>query len=114
MKPLECVTWIVCLALCGFTYAAVAQIDRVSMNEANVAPPKTVVDLQNPQDTEIDYMIEHYSQPELAKYAIEMYKTEVRNAKLKGIEPPEKPTREMLEDKQKIGEYLRNFYKFSY
>ena len=62
MKPLEYVTLIVCLALCGFTFAAVAQIDHVSMNEANVAPPQTVVDIQNPQDTEI-----HYTQPELAK-----------------------------------------------
>lgn len=90
------------------------EFDMNSVGNANVASPAAIAAIQSVQNDEIDYMIENYSQPELAKYAVEMYKAEVRAAKLKGAELPPQPTKEMLADKQKIGEYLRSFYKFSY
>ena len=112
MKAHHIFSWIICLAICGFMNTASAQTDK--SNEPNIAPPDAITALQNTQNNEIEYMIEHYSQPELAQYAVEMYKAEVRNDKLTGKQIPPKPTREMLADKQKIGEYLRSFYKYSY
>ncbi|MBR1824973.1 MAG: hypothetical protein IJ770_00095 [Alphaproteobacteria bacterium] len=100
---------------CGIVCNANAQAtDMNTVGDAYVASPAAIAAIQNMQNGEIDYMIENYSQPELAQYAVEMYKAEVRVAKQKGTELPPKPTKEMLADKQKIGEYLRSFYKFSY
>lgn len=113
MKVQNIFSWIIGLSLCGFINVASAQTVS-GANIPNIAPPEAIADLQNTQDSEIEYMITNYSQPELAQYTIEMYKTAVRSAKLTGKELPPKPTREMLADKQKIGEYLRSFYKYSY
>ena len=113
MRVQNIFSWVIGLAICGCIGAASAQTISKA-NEPNIAPPEQIADLQNTQDLEIEYMLANYSQPELAKYTIEMYKAAARNAKLTGKELPPKPTREMLADKQKIGEYLRSFYKYSY
>lgn len=114
MKIQTIFSWAIGLTICGYLGVASAQTNMSRANEPNIAPPEAIANLQNTQDSEIDYMVEHYSQPELAQYAVEMYKAEVRNAKLTGKALPPRPTREILSDKQKIGEYLRSFYKYSY
>ena len=114
MKSHILALWTICLICGGFSSVANAQTYVSGANQPNIAPPEAVVSIQDTQDSEIEYMIENYSQPELAQYTVEMYKTAVRNAKINGNELPPKPTREILNDKQKIGEYLRSFYKFTY
>lgn len=95
--------------------AAFAQeVNLKYVQEANVVAPSNVAQAQRSTNNEIEYMIENYSLPELARYAVHLNKLQIKEAKLSGKVPPAKLTKEILSDRQKIGEYLRSFYKFSY
>ena len=98
-----------------FASAAFAQeVDLKNVQEANVVSPRNIAQAQRSTNNEIEYMIENYSLPELARYAVHLNKLQIKEAQASGSEVPAKLTKEILSDRQKIGEYLRSFYKFSY
>lgn len=99
------------------TLASVAfaqEIDLKSVQQANVPAPQAIAQAQRSANNEIEYMIENYSLPKLAQYAVHLNQLQIKEAKASGDTIPPKLTKEILSDRQKIGEYLRSFYKFSY
>ena len=97
------------------TSAVFAQeVDLKYVQKANVVSPHDIAQAQRSTNNEIEYMIENYSLPELARYAVNLNKQQIKEAQAGGSEVPDKLTKEILSDRQKISEYLRSFYKFSY
>lgn len=89
-------------------------VDTKTVGNLNVPAPQDIAHIQLYSNKEIEYMIKNYSTPELAKRAIQINKAQTEIAKQNGSELPPKLTREILSDKEKIAEYLRSLYKFSY
>lgn len=85
-----------------------------SVGNYNVLSPHDVIQAQSSSNREIEYMLKNYSLPELAKTAIQINKSQIEAAKRDGEVPPAKLTKEILSDKEKIADYLRSQYKFSY
>lgn len=73
-----------------------------------------IIQLQRPMNAHIRYMQENYSTEQMASYAARINSMERQNAIAAGKEPPEKLTPEILKDKEKIADYLRSRYKWSY
>ena len=89
-----------------------ADIDHV-MN-SNVAAPRQVAKIQSGANKHVQYMIDNYSLPQLAQQAIQINRAEIEQAKMAKQKVPAKLTREILEDRDKIADYLRQHYSFSY
>jgi len=89
-------------------------IDLNSVTGAYVPSPVNVIEAQHATNKEIQYMMDNYSLPELARYAMNINKRAIKEAKIRNTTPPPRLTREILTDREKIGEYLRSLYKFEY
>jgi len=89
-------------------------VDMRTVSDLNVPAPEDIANIQLYSNKDIAYMVENYSTPELAKIAIKLNKAQIAMAQKNGTTPPDKLTREILTDKQKIADYLRSQYKFSY
>lgn len=89
-------------------------VDLRTVGDLNVPAPEDIANIQVYSNREIEYMVKHYSTARLAKVAIDMNRTQTAAAKRNGTKPPARLTKEILSDKQKIAEYLRSQYKFSY
>jgi len=89
-------------------------VDTKTVGNFNVPAPQDIAHIQLYSNKEIEYMIKNYSTPELARKAIQINKTQTEIAKQNGTELPPRLTKEILSDKEKIAEYLRSLYKFSY
>ena len=103
--------------LVSFSALSVCQaqaVDIDSVKNLNLPSPRSIVQAQRASNSEIDYMIENYSLPELARFAVQLNQQQIKEAEMRGATPPARLTKAILADKQKIGEYLRSFYKFSY
>ncbi|MCQ2734961.1 MAG: hypothetical protein MJ212_03300 [Alphaproteobacteria bacterium] len=88
--------------------------DITNVNEANVPSPKDIAKIQLESNKRVEYMVENYTLPELAQYAIRMNEAQRNSAKLNGTQIPPRLTREILEDRNKIADYLRSQYKYTY
>ncbi|MBQ8672117.1 MAG: hypothetical protein IJ525_06320 [Alphaproteobacteria bacterium] len=89
-------------------------VDLNSVMDAYVPSPVNVIEAQHGSNKDIQYMLDNYSLPELARYAMNINKRAIKEAKIRNTTPPPKLTREILTDREKIGEYLRSLYKFEY
>ena len=90
------------------------QIDRDHVMNSNVPSPREVVNIEASNNRHIQYMIDNYTLPQLAQQAIQLNKAEIEQAKADKKAVPAKLTREILEDRDKIADYLRQHYKFRY
>jgi len=90
------------------------KVDTDSILNAYVAPPSEVAKAQFDENREIQYMIDNYSVEEMAQLAIQLNQALRREAISAGETPPAKLSAEVLQNKEKLGEYLRSQYKFSY
>ena len=88
--------------------------DIDSVQNAYVPAPKDVAKIQLESNKRVEYMIENYTLPELAQYAVRMNEAQRNAAKLSGEQIPPRLTREILEDRNKIADYLRSQYKYNY
>lgn len=114
MKLFKVSTFIFLAVLLSICNASAQEVDLDTVGQANVPSPRAIAQAQRATNNEVDYMVEHYSLPELARYAIQINKLQIKEAQKSGTTPPAKLTKEILSDKQKIGEYLRSFYKYTY
>lgn len=89
-----------------------ADLDNVM--DAYVPSPKKVAKAQFSENKRIQYMVDNYTLPQLARYAVQLNQAEINRAKVSGQKPPAKLTRTILEDREKIADYLRSHYKFTY
>lgn len=89
-------------------------VDTRTVGDLYVPAPEDIANIQMYSNREINYMVENYSTPQLAKMAIELNKAQIEAAKMNGSTPPARLTKEILSDKEKIADYLRSQYKFSY
>ena len=89
-------------------------VDTRTVSDLYVPAPEDIANIQLYSNKEIEYMVENYSTPQLAKVAIELNKAQTEAAKMNGSTPPARLTKEILTDKEKIADYLRSQYKFSY
>lgn len=88
--------------------------DINDVNNAYVPSPKDVAKMQLESNKRIEYMIENYTLPELAQYAVRMNDAQRNAARLSGEQMPPRLTREILENRNKIADYLRSQYKYNY
>ena len=88
------------------------RVDTRTVGDLYVPAPEDIADIQMYSNKEINYMVENYSTPELAKIAIQLNKAQTEAAKMNGSTPPAKLTKEILTDKEKIADYLRSQYNF--
>ncbi|MBO6281978.1 MAG: hypothetical protein J6N49_05570 [Alphaproteobacteria bacterium] len=89
-------------------------LDLDNVMNAYVPAPSQIASIQLSTNKRIQYMIDNYTTPQLAQHAIQLNQAEIQAAKLSGQEPPAKLTRAILEDREKIADYLRDHYKFKY
>lgn len=89
-------------------------VDLRKVGNMNVPAPEDIANMQLYSNKEIEYMIQHYSTPELAKIAIQLNRAQTAIAKKNRQIPPARLTKEILTNKEKIADYLRSQYKFSY
>lgn len=90
------------------------QIDLDHVMNSNVPSPREVGQIEAVSNRRIQYMIDNYTLPQLAQQAIQLNKAEIEQAKMDKKEIPAKLTREILEDREKIADYLRQYYKYRY
>lgn len=90
------------------------EVDLDTIGNYNVPSPNDVAKAQLPLDREVQYMLDNYSLPQLAQYAVQINKSQIAAAKRSGREVPAKLTKEILSDREKIGEYLRSIYRYRY
>ena len=106
------------LALGLYTSSALALIgdgvDTRSVADLNVPAPEDIAEIQAASNREINYMLDNYSTPQLAREAIRLNKAQIAAAQKSGITPPARLSKEMLSDRNKLADYLRSQYKFSY
>lgn len=117
MKLLKKIFICIAVFLMSTTYANALLGDGVdvrTVSNLNVPAPEDIADIQLYSNKDIEYMVENYSTPELAKIAIRLNKAQTAMAKMNGTTLPQRLTREILTNKQKIADYLRSQYKFSY
>jgi hypothetical protein len=76
-------------------------------NYAGIEPEK-VVDAQRSLMATIRYMEQNYSTEQFADYAVRLNQSDRRKAIKKGETPPELLSKEILQDKEKIADYLRS------
>ncbi|MBR1600936.1 MAG: hypothetical protein IJ677_05090 [Alphaproteobacteria bacterium] len=110
---------ILCTVICSlsstYAYALLGDgVDTRTVSDLYVPAPEDIANVQLYSNKEIAYMVENYSTPELAKVAIQLNKAQIEAAKMNGSKPPARLTKEILTDKEKIADYLRSQYKFSY
>ena len=67
-----------------------------------------------PQEKEINYILGHYTDGELRNYARALNMQEIETARANGEKIPEKLSEETLKSREKIGEYLRSYFKLPY
>lgn len=89
-------------------------VDLRSVGDLNVPAPEDIANIQVYSSREIEYMVKNYSTAKLAKIAIDMNRAQTAEAKRNGTKLPARLTKEILSDKDKIADYLRSQYKFSY
>ena len=106
------------LALGLYTSSASALIgegvDTRSVADLNVPAPEDIAEIQAANNREINYMLEKYSTPQLAKEAIQLNRAQIEAAKRSGVTPPARLTEDILTDRNKLADYLRSQYKFRY
>lgn len=110
---------LLCAVFCGLfstnAYALIGDgVDIKTVSNLYVPAPEDIANVQLYNNKEIEYMVENYSTPQLAKVAIELNKAQTEAARMNGSTPPARLTKEILSDKEKIADYLRSQYKFSY
>ena len=94
---------LLCTILCGlFSTNANALlgdgVDTKTVSDLYVPAPEDIANIQMYSNREINYMVENQTEA----------------AKMNGSTPPARLTKEILSDKEKIADYLRSQYKFSY
>jgi hypothetical protein len=77
-------------------------------------PPAKIAEIQRYKNKSIDDMVEKMSDKELKKYIKAMNKAEIESAKQSGRKIPPLLDENTLNDKEKIKEYLRSTYKYTY
>ena len=82
-------------------------------NYAGIEPNK-IVDAQRSMRSIIRYMEQNYSTEQLAQYAMRLNQSDRRMAISKGQTPPELLSKEILQDKEKIADYLRSRQEWTY
>ena len=88
--------------------------DLNTVGNLNVPSPKDIAKIQLESNRSVEYMVENYTLPELAQYAVRLNEAQRNAAKINGGTVPPRLTREILQDRDNIADYLRSQYKFSY
>ena len=105
------------LILLGLTSSANAQLIR-KVEPVDFRSTRTEAEIevgqQRPQEKNIRYILEHYTDGELRNYARALNMQEIESARASGSAMPEKLTEETLSSREKIGEYLRKHSEISY
>ena len=104
------------------TYVQAGEIFRAPKKEKNietpdilyVVPPQKIADDQYPADKNIQYMLDNYSLERMAQYAIRLNNAQIKAAEAQGTTVPARLSRETLESKEKIAEYLSSLYWYEY
>ena len=104
------------LGLCTSSAFALVgnEVDTRTVADLNVPAPEDIAEIQAFSNREINYMLQKYSTPQLAKTAIEINRAQIEAAKKNGTTPPAKLTEDILTNRDKLADYLRSQYKFSY
>ena len=89
-------------------------LDLDHVGNAYVASPTNVAKAQRSFNNRLQNMYDTYSLPELAQQALHINQARIRAAKRNGEEPPAVLSREILSDRDKIIEYLKEEYKVRY
>jgi len=92
----------------------VPPVDLDNVMNAYVPSPNQVAGVQLSANKRIQYMVDNYTTPKLAQFAVRLNQSEIQAAKLSGQKPPATLSRAVLEDREKIADYLREHYKFKY
>ncbi len=82
-------------------------------NYAGIEPEK-IVDARRSMMAAIRYMEQNYSTEQFAQYAVRLNQSDRRRAINKGQTPPEQLSKEILQDKEKIADYLRSRQEWIY
>lgn len=104
------------------TVAQAGEIIRAPKKEKNIeptevfymVPPQQIADVQHPSEKSIQYMLDNYSLERMAQYAIRLNSAQIKAAEAQGTPVPAKLSRETLQSKDKIAEYLRSLYRYEY
>ncbi|MEE6207313.1 MAG: hypothetical protein VZR95_04590 [Alphaproteobacteria bacterium] len=92
----------------------VPPVELKTVMNAYVPEPQQVAGVQLSANKRIQYMIDNYTTPQLAQQAVQLNQAEINQARISGQKPPAKLTRAILDDREKIADYLREHYKFKY
>ena len=107
------VFFIAVVFLAGISMAN-AETAKEAFENWNVASPTDIAEARRTDMSQIEYMADNYSLSELALYAVRLNKSQIETAKRSGVTPPAKLTRDILQDRDKIVDYLRHQYDFKY
>lgn len=80
----------------------------------NVPSPEAIVAAQSVENAQLEYMMQHYTTEQMAQYAIRISRAQRAAAKKAGQPLPEKLTKEQLQSKEALRDYLRSMYNFKY
>ena len=113
------------LAILLFTTAASAgEIRRLTPQDQmpekekidilNVPSPEDIVSAQYAENLNLQYMMDHYTTEQMAQYPIRISRAQRDAARRAGQPLPPKLTKEQLQSKEAMRDYLRSMYNFSY
>lgn len=87
---------------------------KISVGNANVASPTDISAILHTSEKDLQYMLDHYSDAELRNFAISLNKAQIVAAKQNNLPIPQKLSKETLNSREKIANYLRSLYNYEY
>lgn len=87
---------------------------KISIGNANVASPTDISAILSSSEKDLQYMLDHYSDTELRNFAISLNNAQIIAAKQNNLPIPQKLSKETLNNREKIANYLRSLYDYKY
>lgn len=101
-------------AQAGTITRGVEEQKKLQVPLLNVISPTDVAKTQTGANRSVQLILDTYSDEELRNYAVRVNNADRKAARLSGQLIPAKLNENTLNNREKIGEYLRSRYKFKY
>lgn len=116
LLPLLALSFILCqnAAAGEITRGVKAEPAKISTGNANFISPTDILEATRPMERDVQYILNTYSDAQLRQYVVALNKSQILTAKQAKTAVPEKISNSVLQDREKMAEYLRSFYQYKY
>lgn len=113
-------TFVLSLLLCQnvaageITRGVKPEAKKISAGNANFISPTDILETTRPMEQDVQQILNTYSDAQLRQYVVALNKSQILAAKQAKTAVPAKISNSVLQDREKMAEYLRSFYQYKY